>query len=260
MMQPTEDRHPADMTRRGAKWLFKRVLQHFGFDLIRTRSVANRPLDLLELAVTARLVAPSPFFFVQIGANDGVRSDPLRGLVLQHQLSGLLIEPLPDYFEALRRNYEGQPGLIFEQMAVGVSDGTLELTRFKPDAPIHDEMHGLASSDTGRMAEFARARGLSAHLETVTVPCARLSTLLKKHSIGDVDLLQIDVEGHEYAILRNVFEEGIFPGIIHYEFLHLSRADRIAAEKLLHNHGYAYGYATIDVLAIRETPPESPAA
>lgn len=257
MMQPTEGRHPADMTKRGAKWLLKSLLQRFGLDLIRTRSVANRPLNLLELAVTARLVAPSPLFFVQIGANDGVRSDPLRPLVLQHQLSGLLIEPLPDYFEALVRNYDGQQGLIFEQMAVCDKDGTLELARFKSDAPIHDEMHGLASSDTERMSRFAREKGLADHLETVTVPCARLSTLLHKHDIHQVDLLQIDVEGHEYIILRDMFDEGIYPGIIHYEFLHLSRGDRIAAEQLLHDHGYAYGYATIDVLAIREVPHES---
>jgi FkbM family methyltransferase len=245
-------RHPADMTRRGPKHWLKNLLRRFGYDLVRAGVPDPRPLNLLELAVTARLADPAPFYFVQIGANDGVRSDPLRPLILKHALPGLLIEPLPDYFDALRRNYADQTDLVFEQTAIGASEGTLELARFKPDAPIHDDMHGLASSDTTRMERFARERGLDSHLEKVSVPCTRLGALMKKHAIAAIDLLQIDVEGHEYVILRDIFGEGIFPGIIHYEFLHLTPADRIAAEKLLLDHGYAYGYASIDVLAIRE--------
>lgn len=43
------------------------------------------------------------FFFLQIGANDGRRADPLRKLVMRHKLTGLAVEPLPDIFMELKK-------------------------------------------------------------------------------------------------------------------------------------------------------------
>jgi hypothetical protein len=43
------------------------------------------------------------FFFVQIGANNGQRFDPIYELVTRHKLAGLAIEPLPDLFEELKK-------------------------------------------------------------------------------------------------------------------------------------------------------------
>ena len=49
---------------------------------------------------------PDDFFFVQIGANDGINHDPLHEYVTKYNLSGLVVEPQPDVFELLRKNYE----------------------------------------------------------------------------------------------------------------------------------------------------------
>ena len=42
------------------------------------------------------------FFFVQVGANDGVNHDPIFHHVRKYNWKGLLIEPIPDIFEKLK--------------------------------------------------------------------------------------------------------------------------------------------------------------
>ena len=63
------------------------------------------------------------FFFVQVGAFDGVANDPLRDLVLAHGWHGILVEPQREAFRELEKNYRGQPGLVLRNVAVADSSG-----------------------------------------------------------------------------------------------------------------------------------------
>jgi hypothetical protein len=58
------------------------------------------------------------FFFIQIGAYDGRKGDPIYELVRVNRCSGILVEPQPDIFERLKQNYAGFSGLAFEQAAI----------------------------------------------------------------------------------------------------------------------------------------------
>jgi hypothetical protein len=58
-------------------------------------------------------------FFVQIGSNDGSRGDPLYAAVRRHgHWRGILVEPVPFVFERLKNNYDNDPRLIFENVAI----------------------------------------------------------------------------------------------------------------------------------------------
>jgi hypothetical protein len=72
-----------------------------GYQLVRFPSVGE-DLSPLELIVP-RLAATGDFYFVQIGANNGIRNDPLRSLILEYHLRGLLVEPLADMFADLEK-------------------------------------------------------------------------------------------------------------------------------------------------------------
>jgi hypothetical protein len=63
------------------------------------------------------------FFFIQIGAYDGRKDDPIYELVQRNRWSGILVEPQPDIFERLKQNYASFSGLAFEQAAI-VEEGT----------------------------------------------------------------------------------------------------------------------------------------
>jgi len=84
------------------------------------------------------------FFFAQIGANDGQRNDPINTYVRKYGWSGILIEPQPKVFDALVKNYSDQKGLIFENIAVGETDGEIEL--FSIDEGESDEWHNLIAT------------------------------------------------------------------------------------------------------------------
>lgn len=76
--------------------LAQSAVRALGYDVVRLPHQVSNPLDLVDLLVRDALNRDSQFFFVQVGANDGVNDDPLRACVLKYRLSGLLIEPLPD--------------------------------------------------------------------------------------------------------------------------------------------------------------------
>jgi len=70
------------------------------------------------------------------------------------------------------------------------------------------------------------------------VKCVTLKDLLQKYNIKNIDLLQIDVEGHEYKIIRSIDFNVIRPKIIHYENKHLNIDDNKECVALLKAKGY----------------------
>lgn len=191
--------------------------------------------------------------FVQIGANDGVRNDPLCALVKKHQLPGLFVEPLPDMFERLKANYAGCVGLRYERGAIAQYDGEAALYRVRPDAPLPDWTHGLASFDRSHISgsRFG-VRGIESHVETLVVPAMTIQTLFAKHGIEQPALLQVDTEGFDCEIVRMALEAGIQPAVINYEFCHATPNDRRRCKELLCDNGYCFVDFGRDTLAIRE--------
>jgi len=117
------------------KTAVKTILRRFGFDLVRYQPTDAKPVNILDLAIRSRLSVNPDFRFLQVGANDGVRHDPIRELVLEFGLRGVLLEPLPDMFEALRENYSGQPQLEFVNAAVSAGEDSLTLATSAPARP-----------------------------------------------------------------------------------------------------------------------------
>src|SRR6478672_5357121 len=81
---------------------------------------------------------PSDFIVVQIGANDGVTYDPLRRFIVKYGFRGVLVEPQPDAFARLQKNYSDLPRITFEQAAIAEADGEKPLYRFKPGPGVPD--------------------------------------------------------------------------------------------------------------------------
>jgi hypothetical protein len=50
-------------------------------------------------------------FFLQICGMDGKRFDPIYAFVKHYRWKGIILEPLPDLFEALAANYAGSEGV-----------------------------------------------------------------------------------------------------------------------------------------------------
>ena len=55
---------------------------------------------------------------------------------------------------------------------------------------------------------------------TVTLPVARLQTLMERVGVQELDLLKLDVEGAEYPVLQDLCRSSVRPGQILVEFHH----------------------------------------
>jgi FkbM family methyltransferase len=229
----------------------KAALQRIGLDIVRHVPAPDRPFDVLGFIIREYLRGDQEFFFVQIGANDGVSNDPLREHVLRHGLTGLLVEPLPDLFALLKENYSGQSSLIFEQCAIGRFDGDATFYRVRNDPALPRWLQGLGSFDRTHLSSsrFPFAR-LERYVDEISVPCLTLTTLLARHGVVRPSLLQVDTEGFDTQIVRMALESGLRPPIINYEHLHADRAERAACKRLLVEAGYHFIDIGGDTLAL----------
>ncbi len=233
---------------------FKYLARRIGYDIVRHSETCENPFQVLPFLVRDYLSRDSNFYFVQVGANDGVRSDNLRHLIVEHRLKGLLIEPLPDQFERLCHNYSGHSQLTFENCAVAHENGQQPLYRIKEDAPVPDWAHGLATFDISKLTvQQSKIPNILKYTDTITVPTLTMAALLEKHSIRRVTLLQVDVEGFDHEIIKLTFEAGCYPEIINYEACHLLPKERLACRRLLLQHSYSFIDVGMDTLAIRQS-------
>jgi len=236
----------------------KRALRRRGLDLVRHREPLPARLDVLEYVIADLRRTRGPLTFLQVGANDGLRADPLHHLVLRHGLTGVLVEPLPDMFERLQKNYAGVPGLAFEQCAVAPEEGTLTLYRIAEGAPLPDWVQGMASFQRSHLEKFGyKFKDIRRYIEPITVPCRPLGAIIRDHGLGDLDLLQVDTEGYDCAIVLAALEAGLRPSVIEYEFAHAPLDQHTRCLRALVAAGYRLVEVGQDMIAVQAAGPTS---
>ncbi|MDP2593822.1 MAG: hypothetical protein Q8P36_00575 [bacterium] len=93
------------------KQFVKKLFSTTGYSIVHT-SVLNAPQkqkrikrdDFFNLYFSR---VSKDFFFVQIGAHDGVHGDPIHEYVVKYNLAGVVVEPQPDVFKKLLETYRG---------------------------------------------------------------------------------------------------------------------------------------------------------
>lgn len=229
------------------KTIVKSLFKIFGLDVVWYTPELNRPFNILPLLIKERLALKVPFFFVQVGANDGVLDDPLRDLILEHNLTGLLVEPLPDMFETLKENYRSQNELFFENIAISDVEGGAVIYRVRKDADVPYGFHGLASFSRSHLRkEGAQEKDI----EECRIRTSTFSKVFEKYNIKHITLLQIDTEGYDFEIIKLAFSCGIRPEIINYEHCHLRPAIKYECKKFLDANDYMFIEVGKDTIAV----------
>jgi FkbM family methyltransferase len=221
--------------------------------------------ELWSQLLTRLGMATSDVFFVEIGANDGVSFDPLHTYILRNRWRGLLVEPLPDFFLQLKETYKQCNGLIFENIAVAEKAGYRDMHRISPDVLSNGTLptwtKGIASFFNDRNAlggsriPASTFEQIRPHIAVEKVLCDTLDNLFAKHAITKVDVLQIDVEGYDYQVLKQVDFSRFRPSIIRIEWLNLPDDEKSLAIQLLKSHGYQIRLSSIDLIAWHNLSP-----
>lgn len=238
------------------RWIQKEF-GRLGYEIHKTRPPTT-PINILPMVIQNRIETrnPSPpFFFIQVGANDGLNYDPIREYVTRYHWRGILVEPQPKLFSELVKNYTSEPQLIFENIALAHSDGEATLYAFKESDSLPRHASMLASFNRELIA--GNGFGYRGEIEELRVPALTAASLLSKHRISEIDLLQIDTEGFDYEVIRMFLQTGVKPSIINFESGCLDAETLCECLRLLTKFGYRLLTIGIDTIAFQQKDDES---
>jgi len=182
-------------------------------------------------------------YFVQIGSADGVIGDPIRKFVKTSKWRGILVEPVPYLFEQLKQNYaDDSERLTFENVAISNKEETRDffypaLMESSSKLPIWYNQLGSFSRDLILKHEGA-IPGLEDMLVKQPIECISLATLLSRNNVKRIDLLQIDTEGYDFEIVKQIDFSHFRPKVIIYEHKHLVPQDKSECASHLQDNGY----------------------
>ncbi|MFT6372361.1 MAG: FkbM family methyltransferase [Gammaproteobacteria bacterium] len=237
------------------KKLLQKILSKFGLRLSRIPIYIDpvAPFSLLEMAIKLQLdKEKKEFYFLQIGANDGILADALNPIIRKYRLPGCLVEPMRDVYKDLKMNYVDQKQLDFRNVMVSHKNGIGTMYRFRRDAELPASFyHGLAREDSDYIFKRAKAAGLTHLVESLEVKSETFDTLIDSLAVKHISLLFIDTEGSDDGIIEAAFESGIFPPIINYEWTEMTPQRRYLLKMKLLDHGYRFIDNGADTICMR---------
>jgi FkbM family methyltransferase len=217
--------------------------------------------SLKKFVNSKRDTSTAPLVFVQVGANDGLTNDPIRGFVLRGPTIAVLVEPVPTCFARLKANYESTAeyksagfDIRLRQVAIGPVSGPQKF--FAVSSRAKSELGEQLPEWWDQIGSFDKSH-ITRHLDGVLAPyidellieTLRLEELLNSENLDHVDVLHIDAEGHDLEVLKSVNLSEADISCILIEWKHLSTADQIVLVEMLQNRGYEIRKFKSDILA-----------
>lgn len=221
---------------------------------ILVRRLLRRPYfsDPVRIAWDRFAASRRTAVFVQIGAHDGRRLDPLARWIDRHSgWRGILVEPVPAQYELLQRHRGGDPRLTLVCAAVTDHVGTVEMTIVDPVAELPDGVTLLSSVRRDVVEKHVVALDPThvRYLQTLEVPAVTFDRLCRDCGVSDLDIVVVDTEGHDATILATIDLDRWRPAVIMFETAHLGEAERDACNRRLQSAGYRLVTNGLDTLA-----------
>jgi|SRR5579859_1563898 len=137
-------------------------------------------------------------FFVECGSFDGLTECTCKFFEETLNWKGLNIEPTSYAFKKLQEN---RPNCINENVALSsVNDKKTFTNAIHPDLGYNFGNGSLYHSKDHKDELI----NIGCKFETFEVECVTFDTLYQKHSLKEIDLFVLDVEGHEIDALTGI--------------------------------------------------------
>jgi len=197
------------------------------------------------------------FNFIQIGANNGVTSDPIYSNIVKYNPSGALIEPQKKTFEDLKLNYQNNKNLIFFNFAI--SNVNSERVLYKVNEKYHSEsscLDGVASFSKSHVVDAFRYNikdkiSENDFLREEVVITKTFDYLIEISQFKKISLLQIDAESYDYNILLQMFDSSIRPDIVNFEVKMMLDSEKQTVVNKFIQEGYKLYRHGIDLMAYK---------
>lgn len=187
--------------------------------------------------------------FVQIGANNGTDFDDFYEVVTRNKLRGIVVEPVPRYFNSLKSAYERHPNVLPVNVALHPTAQSMPIYTVRPDRAKHVWQHGVASFSRDHVLGHPDVSEDA--IEVQYVPCIDFNGLLDRHLEGvSVDILAIDTEGFDGEILAMIDWSRIRPRALRFEHKHLSSNEFADIRTMLSRFGYRLFITKEDCTAV----------
>lgn len=229
--------------------------QSLNVRVVPTAAQSSRLTLDLDIVAATLSAARREVGFVQVGAFDGQANDPMHDLVRRLGWRGILVEPQPDAFERLREAYADVDGLVFLNAAVAEERGSRTLWHIGGSE--HDDpwWKGQVSS-FDRDHLFKHIRGdarLAARVVGMPVQTVTIEDVLAR-APRPVDVIQVDTEGYDAAIIAMLPLDRHRPALIRFEHKHLAPHEHAEAVGRLVANGYRVAVNEDDTIAMQHQP------
>ena len=177
---------------------------------------SKKVVNLLEKFFSEDLVKT----VVQIGANDGKRFDNLNAYIKKYSPKAILVEPIIEYYNELKLNYINYENVFFENSAICANNEINFLYKVESSkSKLYGEhIKGITSFNKSHLIKHGVSRN---HIKKEFVNSISFSTLIKKYTIKNLDLLVIDAEGYDANILMDFFSTTQLRPLIIFEYIHI---------------------------------------
>lgn len=196
-----------------------------------------------------------------IGANDGLDNDTLSGYTLSFLWNAILVEPLPDHIESLKKTYEKQlkcGKAYIAETGLSNEDASVDFV-YIPNSTI--EQHNLDAAIKGMSCIFPPRNGFESDPVTkqlldkygilTSIKVTTIDKLCNTLYIKEIDYVQCDTEGYDYRILSKFQFDKYRPKIFKVEVSNLNSDELKALYDLFESNNYtACPFETQDMLAI----------
>ena len=139
--------------------ILKKIVGVFDYKLVEKNLIKNNRLIHSKSILNLNLILKKIFdnqkikCLIQIGANDGSRFDELNIFIKKYKIKSVLVEPINEYFEDLKKNYKNFENVYFENSAitVGTKEKEIYAVNNKNLNDYDDHIKGISSFDKNHL-------------------------------------------------------------------------------------------------------------
>ena len=168
-----------------------------------------------------------------VGANIGDYTALIAGAKLKDSRV-YAFDPRESNVERLRQRFNGEKAVVITAKALSDHDGKIDFYQNVDADPVKTGSDSVYDMNT---------IGYRSDSRKISVPCITIDTFSAENKIDHIDLVKIDVEGHELSVLtgakKMLSQKSV--SYIQFEYGHAARAARVFLMDLV-NFLQTYGY------------------